>query len=38
MDAYLEAISPLTVTTRKEELGKQSLAYCRFDTYALLRL
>jgi hypothetical protein len=38
MDAYLEAISPLTADMRKEEIAEQLLAYCRLDTYALLRL
>ena len=38
MDAYLEAISPLTVAARKEEIREQLLAYCKLDTTALLRL
>jgi hypothetical protein len=38
MTAYQEAISPLTVEKRKEEIGGQLLAYCWLDSYALLRL
>ena len=38
MSAYQEAISPLTVEARKKEISEQLLAYCRLDTYALLRL
>jgi Domain of unknown function(DUF2779) len=38
MDAYREAIFPLTSETRREEIRDQLLAYCRLDTYALLRL
>jgi hypothetical protein len=38
MNAYLEAISPLTAKTRKEEISEQLLAYCKLDTTALLRL
>ena len=38
MTAYLEAISRFTVEARKEEIGRQLLAYCKLDTYALLRL
>ena len=38
MNAYLEAISPLTAKTQKEEISEQLLAYCKLDTTALLRL
>ena len=38
LNAYLEAISPLTKETRKEEISEQLLAYCKLDTTALLRL
>jgi len=38
MSAYQEAISPLTIESRKQEICEQLLAYCRLDTYALLRL
>jgi len=37
-DAYLEAISPLTVATRKQEISEQLLAYCKLDTTTMLRL
>jgi hypothetical protein len=38
MTAYLEAISQLTIEARKDEIGKQLSAYCKLDTFALLRL
>jgi len=38
MDAFLEAISSQTTTTRKDEIEKQLLAYCALDTYALVRI
>jgi len=38
MDAYLEAIHPETVPERKAEIGKQLLAYCGLDTFAMVRL
>ena len=38
MSAYQEAISPLTIESRKQDICEQLLAYCRLDTYALLRL
>ena len=38
MDAYQEAISPLTADTRKAEIRQQLLDYCQLDTYALIRL
>jgi hypothetical protein len=36
--AYLEAITPETDDARREELRQSMLAYCRFDTEAMLRL
>ena len=36
--AYLEAINPNTNEPRREELTQSMLAYCRFDTEAMLRL
>lgn len=38
MTAYLEAISPLTAEARKQEISSQLLAYCRLDTFAMVRL
>ncbi|MDD2721145.1 MAG: DUF2779 domain-containing protein [Gallionella sp.] len=38
MDAYLEAIHPDTSPERKAEIGKQLLAYCGLDTFAMVRL
>jgi hypothetical protein len=38
MDAFSEAIQPGTSELRKAEIEKQLLAYCRLDTFALLRL
>ena len=38
MNAYAEAISPATTAERKDEVGKQLLAYCALDTYAMVRL
>jgi hypothetical protein len=38
MDAFLEAIHPDTLIERKEEIKKQLLAYCKLDTYAMVRL
>ncbi len=37
MDAYLEAIA-VTDPERKAVLQRQLLAYCRLDTYAMVRL
>ena len=36
--AYLEAIAPATSAARKAELERQLLAYCRLDTWAMVRL
>ena len=36
--AYLEAIDPSTDDTRREYLRQRMLAYCRFDTEAMVRL
>lgn len=38
MAAYHEAIHPETTETRKHEIRSQLLAYCRLDTFALVRL
>lgn len=38
MDAYLEAISPDTGRQRKAQIEQQLLAYCKLDTYAMVRL
>lgn len=38
MEAYLEAIQPETTTTRKAEIERQLLDYCRLDTYAMVRI
>ena len=38
MDAYSEAIHPGTTAGRKSEIERQLLAYCRLDTFALVRL
>lgn len=38
MDAFLEAIHPDTSATRKAEIEAQLLAYCKLDTYAMVRL
>ena len=37
-EAYLEAIHPQTATSRKSTIEQQLLAYCRLDTYAMVRL
>lgn len=37
-EAYVEAIDGATSSQRKEELRIQLLEYCRFDTFALVRL
>ena len=36
--AYLEAIHPDTPAERKAQLERQLLAYCKLDTYAMVRL
>lgn len=38
MDAYLEAIHPSTLPERKNQIEQQLLAYCKLDTYAMVRL
>lgn len=38
MDAYLEAIAADTGAERKIQIGRQLLAYCQLDTYAMLRI
>ena len=38
MDAFLEAIHPDTSIERKQQIEQQLLAYCKLDTYAMVRL
>lgn len=38
MEAYLEAISPETTTARKAQIEQELLAYCKLDTYAMVRI
>lgn len=38
MEAFLEAIHPDTDKNRKAQIEQQLLAYCRLDTYAMVRL
>ncbi|MBI5768312.1 MAG: DUF2779 domain-containing protein [Verrucomicrobia bacterium] len=38
MAAFCEAIQPGTAEERKSEIERQLLAYCRLDTFALVRL
>ena len=38
MSAYCEAIDPGTTEERKAEIRQQLLAYCRLDTFAMVRL
>ena len=38
MEAFLEAIHPETTAERKTQIEHQLLAYCKLDTYAMLRL
>jgi hypothetical protein len=38
MDAFLEALHPQTSTDRKHTLQQQLLAYCKLDTYAMVKL
>ena len=38
MEAYLEGISPSSGPERKKQLGEQLLAYCKQDTYALVKV
>jgi hypothetical protein len=38
MEAFLEAIHPDTKPERKNQIEQQLLAYCKLDTYAMVRL
>lgn len=38
MSAFCEAIRPDTAAVRKAEIEKELLAYCRLDTFAMVRL
>ena len=38
MDAFLEALHPQTAAQRKEAIRTQLLAYCKLDTYAMVKL
>lgn len=38
MEAFLEAIHPDTQAERKNQIEQQLLAYCKLDTYAMVRL
>ena len=38
MHAFLEGIHPSTAQSRKEQIEQQLLAYCKLDTYAMVRL
>jgi hypothetical protein len=38
MEAFQEAIHPSTLLERKAQIKKQLLAYCKLDTYAMVRL
>ncbi|MBT9166250.1 MAG: hypothetical protein DDT25_00933 [Chloroflexi bacterium] len=38
MEAFLEAIHPDTPVGRKNQIEQQLLAYCKLDTYAMVRL
>lgn len=38
MEAFLEAIHPDTQAERKSKIEQQLLAYCKLDTYAMVRL
>ena len=38
MNAFLEGIHPDTVPERKTQIEQQLLAYCKLDTYAMVRL
>ena len=38
MEAFLEGIHPDTSIERKSEIEQQLLAYCKLDTYAMVRL
>lgn len=38
MNAFLEGIHPDTAPERKTQIEQQLLAYCKLDTYAMVRL
>ena len=38
MEAFMEAIHPDTHAERKNQIEQQLLAYCKLDTYAMVRL
>ena len=38
MEVFIEAIQPSTSAERKREIERQLLAYCRLDTFAMVRL
>jgi hypothetical protein len=38
MDGFMEAIHPETPIDRKNQIEQQLLAYCKLDTYAMVRL
>lgn len=38
MEAFLEALHPQTASVRKQLIRDQLLAYCKLDTYAMVRL
>jgi hypothetical protein len=38
VEAYLEAIAPMTTPERKREIEKQLLEYCHLDTLAMVRI
>ena len=38
MQAFLEAIDPSTTVERKNQIERQLRAYCKLDTYAMVRL
>jgi hypothetical protein len=38
MEAYLEAIHPQTVASKKSAIEQQLLNYCELDTYAMVRI
>lgn len=38
MEAYLEAIHPNTTVARKNKIEQQLLAYCKLDTFAMVKL
>lgn len=38
MEAFLEALHPQTTSERRQRIRDQLLAYCKLDTYAMVRL